>query len=297
MKKRRIEESELVLNADNSLYHIHLRSEHIAPWVILVGDPGRVEMISNYFDEMEFKTQNREFVTHTGRIGEKRITVLSSGIGTDNIDIVVNELDAAVNVDPLTRTAKVKSRSLNLIRLGTTGALHEDLPVDSMILSEYGLGLDGLMYYYDFHMNVDEKNLQNAINDHIKWHPDLSTPYVVRASPELLQAFGSEMTGGITATATGFYGPQGRSIRLGLDREDLNDKLSSFRSENHRITNFEMETSALYMLGRALGHRCCTCCVVLANRVRREYSVNYKLAVQKMTELVLDRICNSELPE
>lgn len=290
MKNGRIGESELVLNPDNSLYHLHLRAEHIAPKVLLVGDPGRVEMISNYFDQIEFKVENREFVTHTGRIGSTRITVLSTGIGTDNIDIVINELDAAINIDPETRTIRPVKKSLQLIRLGTTGGLHQNLPVDSMIISEYGLGFDGLLYYYNIFQSDEELELQGKINEAIAWNQNLSVPYIVKASESLLSLLGDQMAKGITATATGFYGPQGRAIRLALSRSDINEKLSAFEWKGHRITNFEMETSALYSLGKALGHECCTCCVVLANRVRKEYSVNYKMAVKKMAESVLEKI-------
>jgi uridine phosphorylase len=290
MEKKRIGESELVLNPDGSQYHIHLRAEHIAPTVLLVGDPGRVKIVSKYFDAIEFESENREFVCHTGKVGQTRLTVLSTGIGTDNIDIVVNELDAAINIDPDTRLVRDKIESLQLIRLGTTGALHPDLMTDTLLISEYAIGFDGLLYYYDHSQTNEEKILQREINEHLLWDDRLSVPYVVKASENIVNLLQEGMAKGITATATGFYGPQGRAIRLDLNRTDINEKMMSFNWEGHRITNFEMETSALYALGKGLGHECCTCCVILANRVRQEYSSNNKLAVKKMIETVLERL-------
>lgn len=293
MQRKRIAESELVLNPDGSQYHLHIRAEHIAPTVLLVGDPGRVGIVSRYFDDLEFESDNREFVCHTGRIGKQRVTVLSTGIGTDNIDIVINELDAAINVDPDTRLVREEIHSLDIIRLGTTGALHPDLETDSLLLSKYAIGFDGLIYYYS-HIQPEEcMELEKQISEHLMWDERLSNPYVAKASDKIMARLGKGMSTGITATATGFYGPQGRSIRLDLNRTDLNEKMMNFNWQGHRITNFEMETSALYALGSALGHQCCTCCVILANRVRQEYSSNSKLAVKSMIEKVLEKLCDS----
>ena len=287
MSIRRISESELVLNADKSVYHLHLRDEHVAPIVLMVGDPERVHIVSSYLDTIDFKIANREFVCHTGSLGSLRITVISTGIGTDNLDIVINELDAAVNIDPETRTIKSEKRQLQLIRLGTTGALHSDIDLDALIVSEYAIGFDGLMYYYDIEMTKEEQSLQADLIDHLKWHQKLSEPYLIQGCTPLIANIGKDMIHGITATTTGFYGPQGRAIRLGLRRTDINEKMMSFQKEDRRITNFEMETSGLYLLGRALGHQCCSISVVLANRANLVYSNNNALAVKNMIESVL----------
>ena len=285
-----IAESELILNPDGSVYHIHLLPEQLAENVIVVGDQGRVETISNHFDKIECKVQNREFVTHTGTFKGKRFTVLSTGIGTDNIDIVLNELDALVNIDLATRTIKPKKSSLNIVRIGTSGALQADIPVDGFVASSHGMGLDGLLNYYAGLDLCDEPTIANAFMKHTNWPKGLPYPYVVKASQKLLQLIGHDQIQGITATAPGFYGPQGRQLRLAPALPDLNEKLGSFSHENLRITNFEMETSALYGLGKLLGHECFTICAIVANRPARLYSRDYQKAINQLISLVLERL-------
>ncbi len=285
-----IAESELVLNPDGSVYHIKLQPEHIANDIIVVGDQGRVQRISSHFDHIECKIANREFVTHTGTYKGKRVTALSTGIGTDNIDIVINELDALVNIDLATRRHKTEHQSLNIVRLGTSGSLQEDIPVDSFVVSEYGLGFDGLLHFYDGTFDADEEALQKAFIDQLEWGNVLNTPYFVRSSNALMEKIGEGMMKGITATANGFYGPQGRVLRLPVKYQSLNEKLRDFSYNGHRITNFEMETSGLYGLGSMLGHNTCTVCAIIANRYKREYSKDYHVAVDELIDLVLDRL-------
>lgn len=285
-----IPESELVLNNDGSVYHLCLKAEHVADTVILVGDQGRVNQVSKHFEKIEHKLQNREFITHTGIYKNKRITVISTGIGPDNIDIAINELDAAVNIDLKNRRFKKEKRVLNIIRIGTSGALQKDIPVDSFVVSEFGLGLEGLVYYYDYKFDQKETDLTEKINTHLTWNPNLSKPYIVKGSTNLIEKIGKGMTKGITATASGFYGPQGRKLRLELDKPDINERLTSFEHKGHRVTNFEMETSALYGLGTLLGHNCCTCCAIIANRITQKYSGNHSLIVDNLIETVLKRI-------
>jgi uridine phosphorylase len=290
MSEDQMQSSELIINDDGSLYHIHLKEEHIADTVILVGDQGRVQEVSNHFERIEFKMSNREFITHTGFYKGKRLTVMSTGIGTDNIDIAISELDAAVNIDLEHRTYKAKRKSLNLVRIGTSGALQPDIPVGSFVISEYGLGLEGLIYYYNFEFSDAEATLTGAIQKHLNWNPKLADPYAVAASPELVALLSEGMVKGVTATASGFYGPQGRKLFLTPSIVDLGEKLSSFQYQKHRITNFEMETSALYALGKMMGHHCCTCCAIIANRSRKEYADDYKVIVNDLIQTVLDRL-------
>ena len=245
MQNNGLAESELILNTDGSVYHLHLKDEHIADTVIIVGDQRRVQEVSKYFDSVDFKVQNREFVTHTGMYKGKKVTALSTGIGTDNIDIVINELDAAVNIDATTRQPKPVKRNLSIVRIGTSGALQADIPVGSHVISEFGLGLDGLVYYYYYEFDKLEKELTDKINDHLKWNPDLARPYVTKGSERLIKILEKDMVKGITATATGFYGPQGRRLTLTPKDPGINDRLQSFSHERYRVTNFEMETSAL----------------------------------------------------
>lgn len=288
-----IPESELVLNKDGSVYHLKLKPEHIAENVIVVGDMQRVKKISRHFQKTEFKISHREFITHTGFYNGKRITVLSTGIGPDNIDIVLNELDAAVNIDLKKRKIKEKKKSLNIIRIGTSGALQENIPVDSFVVSRYGLGIDGLLNFYDFKHNKEEKEIENSFIKHTKWNLRLSKPYAVSGSEELIGKIGSGMLEGITVTAPGFYGPQGRILRIIPVMKNFNEKLTSFALKKNsplKITNFEMETSALYGLGRALGHNCCTVCAIIANRIIRQYSKNPQKSIDLLIETVLERI-------
>ncbi len=286
----KIKESELIISPDGSIYHLKLHPEDIAEDIIVVGDPGRVPEISAYFDKIEFKVMNRELCTHTGYYNGKRISVLSTGMGTDNIDIVINELDALVNIDLQKRELKKEHTSLNIIRLGTSGALQEDLPVDSFMMSEYGLGLDGMLHFYEKSKEVCDKDIANAFINHTNWSENLPKPYVVRGSDILMQKLGKGFSTGITATAPGFYGPQGRQLRLQLAYPDINEKIETFQYNGHRINNLEMETSALYGLGAMLGHQTLTICVLIANRVSKQFSTDYKKPVKKLVETILDRI-------
>ena len=290
MSRDKLLESELILNRDGSVYHLHLTETQLADTVILVGDQARVALVSRHFDKVEFCIHNREFITHTGIYKGKRMSAVSTGIGADNVDIVVNELDAAVNIDLSTRTLKKERKSLNLIRIGTSGSLQEDIPVGAFVISEYGLGLDGLLYYYKFELSEEERHLANLINSYLVWDPRLPLPYIVSSSTSLMQKLGSGMHKGITATATGFYGPQGRRLYLLPKIEDFGARLAGFDHDHHRITNFEMETSALFALGRMMDHQCSTCCAILANRVSGEHAENHKEIVDGLIETVLDRL-------
>lgn len=282
--------SELVLNDNNSIYHLNLHPYQIAKDIIVVGDPSRVETISNYFDSIEYKVSNREIVTHTGILNGKRLTVMSTGMGTDNIDIVINELDALVNIDLENRVLKTTHTSLNIIRLGTSGALQEDIPVDSFVISEFGLGMDGLMNYYDFEQTAEEIELLEQFYSQTNYSKTFAQPYFVKGSTDLFEKLKKDCITGITATACGFYGPQGRVLRIPLKETQLNEKLRDFSYNNYIITNFEMETSALYGLSRALGHNACTICAIIANRFSGTGSANYKLAVQKLIEQTLYKL-------
>lgn len=283
-------ESELILTPEKRVYHLNLKNENIANDVIVVGDPGRVAQISKFFSKIEFQTSRREFVTHTGIFNGKRITVLSTGIGTDNIDIVMNELDAAVNIDPEQRKLKPIRRQLNIYRLGTSGGLQPELKVNSLVSSTHGLGLDNLLNYYTDWKSINEDAISEAFIKHANWPPTLAYPYCVAANEELLKKFGGQTFIGITATAPGFYGPQGRQIRLKTSIPQLNELLGTFASGNLRITNFEMETSALYGLGKLLGHNCLTVCVIIANRVRKEFTSDYTKSVNQLIETSLNII-------
>jgi uridine phosphorylase len=283
-------ETELILTKEKRVYHINLKAEDIADDVIVVGDQHRVAQISKFFSKIEFKTEHREFVTHTGIYNGKRITVLSTGIGPDNIDIVMNELDAAVNINLETRELNPTQRSLNIIRLGTSGALQADIPVNGIVVSSHGLGLDGLLNFYDNWERVAERPISEAFIKHTNWLPNLPYPYCVKASDKLMSKFREGTHIGITATAPGFYGPQGRQIRLKAAMPDLNELLTAFKLGEQRITNFEMETSALYGLGRLLNHHCLTACVIIANRVRKEFTSDYAKSVEILIEESLQRL-------
>ena len=285
-----IPETELILNPNGSVYHLKLLPENIADNIIIVGDQGRVEAVSKFFDIIDFKIQNREFITHGGTFKGKRVMVLSSGIGTDNIDILVNELDAAVNIDLKTRIIKEQKRSLNIVRIGTSGALQQDIPVDSFVVSTHGLGFDGLMNYYLDLPSINDNEISEAFIKQTNWNNNLPYPYVVKGSDTLINKIGFDLIKGITATAPGFYGPQGRKLRLSPWVEDFNQQLTDFQFKENRITNFEMETSALYGLGSLLGHRTCTVCAIIANRVAKQYSKNYHVAVEQLIQLVLERL-------
>ncbi len=287
---QKIAPSELVLNSDNSVYHLKLHPHQIAEDIIVVGDPGRVETISSYFDTIEHKITNREIVTHTGTLNGKRLSVLSTGMGTDNIDIVLNELDALVNIDLENRCIKSEHKSLNIVRIGTSGSLQADIPVDSFVLSQYGLGLDGLMNYYNFLQTDEENQLLSEFYNQTNYQKIFAQPYFVKASDKLFNLFKEDCYYGITATASGFYGPQGRVLRIPLKEYSLNEKLNHFNYNGHRIVNFEMETSAIYGLSRALGHNACTVCAVVANRFTNEFSKDYKPVIKNLIELVLNKL-------
>lgn len=268
----RIAESELIINDRGAVYHLNCRPEEIASTIITVGDPGRVKEVSKYFDSIEFENEHREFITHTGYIGKKRLSCVSTGIGPDNIDIVLNELDALVNIDFKTRLVKEKLITLNIIRFGTSGSLQKEIPVDSFVASTHGLGLDNLMNFYRIENNEEEKQLIQSFSTHTQLNAGNIAPYIHMASVFLLKHFTQNYYQGITVTCPGFYGPQGRVLRLGLAYPLLIDNLTSFNFGNHRITNIEMETSAIYGLGRSLGHHCLSLNAIVANRISKEFS-------------------------
>jgi len=281
--------TDLILNQDGSIYHLNLLPEDIADTVITVGDPDRVSEISRYFDRIELKKGKREFITHTGYLGSKRVTVLSTGIGTDNIDIVLNELDALVNIDFKTRKLNNELKSLDIIRIGTSGAVQEDIPMDTILVSEYGLGLDSLMHYYVHEVSEDERLLQDAVRIHFHSLKDIS-PYISSADHGLLNKIGKGLIKGISLTAPGFYSPQGRQVRAKASFSDLFKLFCSFSSEGKRITNLEMETAGIYALSKALGHKAISINAILANRVNYQFSANPAKIIDGAIQLVLSRL-------
>lgn len=288
---RRFEESEFILNQDGSVFHLHLRPEQLAQKVILVGDPGRVSLVASHLTDLEMEVQSREFHSVTGMYQGKRITVVSTGIGCDNIDIVVNELDALVNIDFNSRTEKTEKTSLEIVRVGTCGGLQPYTPVGTFIISEKSIGFDGLLNFYAGRNEVCDLALEKAFTEHMHWNPLLCAPYVIEADPELTARIaGEDMIHGITIACGGFYGPQGRRLRIPLADPDQNAKVERFEYEGLRITNFEMESSALAGLSKLLGHRATTCCMVIANRVAKEANVGYKSTIDTLIKEVLDRI-------
>lgn len=278
--------SELIINQRGAIYHLDLRPDEIGDSIITVGDPGRVAIVSQEFDRIEVRREHREFVSHTGFIGQKRITVLSSGIGPDNIDIVLNELDALVNIDFETRSIKSELKSLNIIRLGTCGSLQGDIPVDSLVAGTHGLGLDNLLHFYRQETSEADQQLIQAFLTQTQLHSQ-SQPYICSAAASLLKNFVDGFHQGITVTCPGFYGPQGRILRLGLQHPELVNRLTDFQFGQHRIANFEMETSAIYGLGRLLGHRCISLNVVVANRIAKEFSKDGQAAVSGLIKKAL----------
>lgn len=285
-----IGDSELIITDKGSIYHIDLRPEQLADTIITVGDPDRVQHVSKYFDRIEHKAQHREFVSHTGWLGKKRITVVGTGIGPDNIDIVLNELDALANIDFESRLPKTETRSLTIIRMGTCGSLQADVPVDRLVISTHGIGLDNLLHYYDRRQTEDEEKLVLAFNEHTGLHNAVVAPYIAAGSHEVLAQFNEGYVKGITVTCPGFYGPQGRVLRGPVAFPQLIDKLSTFQHESHRITNFEMETSAIYGLGKLLGHRCMSINTVVANRVNKSFSADAGTAIDHMIRHSLEVI-------
>lgn len=285
--------SELIINDRGAIYHVNCRPEEIANTIITVGDPDRVKEVSKYFDRIEFRNQHREFVTHTGYLGNKRLSVTSTGIGPDNIDIVLNELDALVNIDMETRTIKENLTSLNIIRVGTSGSLQQEIPVDSFVASTHGLGLDNLLNFYKHDSNEEEKQLLQAFDTHTQLHQGISSPYITGAGVSLLKEFVNGFHQGITVTCPGFYGPQGRVLRMGLTHPQLIDRLTSFSFGNHRISNFEMETSAIYGMGKILGHHCLSLSAIVANRITKEFSKDGAAAVENLIKKTLETISDS----
>lgn len=287
---RRIEESELIINPDGSIFHLHLRPEDIADTIILVGDPGRVDTIASFFSKVEITAENREFKSITGTFNGKRISAISTGIGTDNIDIVVNELDALVNIDLKDRTEKSQKKKLKLVRLGTSGALQPDIPVDSFVLTGIAIGFDGLLNFYENRNKVSNLEMEKAFIEHTQWNPLCAKPYFVPSSPELIDLFKDFTINGVTISAPGFYGPQGRVLRLPLADQRLNEKIESFSYQGKRITNFEMESSAINGLSLLLGHYSLTICAIIANRIIKQASPNYKANVKRLIEQTLLRL-------
>lgn len=278
----RIAESELIINSRGAVYHLNLRPEELADTIITVGDPDRVGAVSKHFDQIEHQFQHREFITHTGRIGNKRMSVVSTGIGTDNIDIVLNELDALANIDFNTRTINPTLKSLTIVRFGTSGSLQAEIPVDSFVASTHGLGIDNLLNFYRHDNNEEEKYILREFITHTQLDSKTASPYIASAGTSVLKHFVEGYHQGITITSPGFYGPQGRVLRLGLSNPDLIDQFSTFRYGNHRISNFEMETSAIYGLGRLLGHHCLSLNAIVANRVKKEFSKDGGAAVEQL---------------
>lgn len=284
---QKIAESELIINQRGAIYHLNLRPEELADTVITVGDPGRVKEVSKHFDHIEHSFQHREFITHTGFIGKKRLSVISTGIGPDNIDIVLNELDALVNIDFQSRHIKENLTSLRIIRVGTSGALQGDIPVDGFVASTHGIGMDNLMHFYREKHNEEEKQILHSFVTQTQLHNHLSYPYIFGGSASLMKMFTKDVFHGITVTCPGFYGPQGRVLRLGLALPHLNDALTNFSFGQHRITNFEMETAAIYGLGTSLGHQCLSLSAIVANRVSRTFSKNGDAAVENLIQHTL----------
>lgn len=284
-----ISEADLVINPDGSIYHLNLLPEDLAETVITVGDLDRVPEVSKHFDSIEVKKGKREFITHTGYVGKKRVTVISTGIGTDNIDIVFNELDALANIDFATRTVKNQLTSLNIIRIGTSGAIQQDIPMGTVLASSHGLGFESLMQYYQQDLSTEEISLLADVNAHLGNLKGI-TPYLTAASDELLKQFAFDLPTGITATAPGFYAPQGRQVRAKTVIADFIGVLNSFKSGNNRITNLEMETAGIYGLAKALGHKALSINAILASRVKFEFSKKPNEIVEKAIVKILDRI-------
>ena len=293
MQKEPIAPSELIINPDGSIFHLHVKPEQLADKVILVGDPGRVPVVAAHFETTECDISSREFRTITGTYKGKRITVLSTGIGCDNIDIVVNELDALANIDFNTRLIKDELRQLELVRIGTCGGLQPNTPEGTFVASEISIGFDGLLNFYAERNEVSDLKLEEAFLKHMNWHGTqcIAHPYVVHANSELIDRIAADdMVRGITIACGGFFGPQGRQLRLPLADPNQNEKIEAFEFEGHRITNFEMESSAIAGLSLLMGHKAMTCCMVIANRLAQKANPNYKNSIDSLIKLVLDRI-------
>jgi len=286
----KIAESELIINPDGSIYHLNLLPEDIATTIITVGDPDRVNAVSKYFDTIDIKKAKREFITHTGTLRGKRISVISTGIGTDNIDIVFNELDALVNVDFNTRTIKEEFTALDIIRIGTSGSIQENVPNDSFVISEYAIGFDSLLHYYNCD-HILQKELTEAFIQQTNWSPKKSEPYIVKGSQKLIDQLASDETIlGFTGTNIGFYGPQSRKIRLDVQDDQLNEKLAAFQYQDKKITNLEMETSGMYGLASLLGHHTISMNAIIANRPLGEFSTTPKQTVDQLIQYTLGKL-------
>lgn len=284
-------ESELIINADGSVFHLHVKPEQLADKVILVGDPGRVALVASHFDSKECDIESREFKTITGQYKGKRISVVSTGIGCDNIDIVVNELDALANIDFQTREEKKEFRQLELVRIGTCGGLQPFTPVGTFICSQKSIGFDGLLNFYAGRNEVCDLAFEEAFKKHMNWSPLLGGPYVIDANAELIARINQgDMVNGVTIAAGGFFGPQGRELRIPLADPNQNEKVEAFEYNGYKITNFEMESSALAGLGRLMGHKAMTVCMVIANRLIKEANTGYKNSIDTLIKTVLDRI-------
>ncbi len=292
MAMKHFPESELIINQDGSAFHLHIRPEQLADKVILVGDPGRVDLVASFFDMREFDISSREFHTITGVYKGKRITVISHGIGTDNIDIVVNELDALSNIDFKTRYEKSEFRQLTMVRIGTSGGLQPHVPVGTFVISQKSIGFDGVLNFYAGRNAVCDLDFEEAFCQHVKWNPLWAKPYVIDADPDLVEQIGrGEMVRGVTISANGFYGPQGRELRLPLADKMLNKKIESFKyKDGHVVTNYEMESSALAGLAKLMGHKAMTVCMIIANRVAHNADSNYKDSIGDLIKTVLNRI-------
>ena len=285
-----IKESELILNPDGSIYHLNLKPEHIANTIIFVGDQDRVAKITTHFDSIEFETQKREFKTRTGHYNGKRISVISTGIGPDNIDIVLNELDALVNIDFKTRQVKEKLTSLNIIRIGTSGALQDNIPVDSFLLSTHALDINGMLHAYNID-SIRNTNIEDAFIQQTNWHANKANPIVIKGSEALKKVFESDkMQKGLTATAGGFYGPQGRVLRLAIQDSELNSKMDTFNYNGIKITNLEMETSAIYGLSKLLGHEAISLNAIIANRALGTFSKDSNIVIENLITYTLNKI-------
>jgi uridine phosphorylase len=288
-----IKHSELILNNDGSIFHLHLKPEHLSRDIILVGDPGRIDTIVSFFDKIDFSIQNREFKTVTGWYNGKKISVISTGIGTDNIDIVLNELDALANIDLQKREIKKEHTKLNIVRIGTSGGLQTYLPVNSFVVSQKAIGFDGMLNYYRNRENFSDLEFEKAFKLFTKWDNSLPTPYVIDASEQLISKFEDvDFIKGVTISAPGFYGPQGRVLRLPLAVPELNRQIEEFEFRGLKITNFEMECSAIYGLSRMLGHEALTICLIIANRVSLTANENYRDEMIRLIKKVLDRLTN-----
>jgi uridine phosphorylase len=285
-----IHSSELILNPDGSIYHLALQPEQVAHKIIVAGDPDRIATISAKFDSIECKVQNREFITHTGTFNGQRVTAMATGIGTDNIDIVLNELDALVNCNLQERTVKEQLTSLEIVRIGTCGSIQEHVPADQIVVSTHAIGLDGLMNFYDFEMDAEENKMFEEFKSQTEWRDRFNKPYLVKGSSDLIERIGKGFHRGVTMTANGFYAPQGRRLRLLPRHPEVNEDLRKFKFEGNMIVNYEMETSALYGLSKLMGHKACTVCAVVANRYANSFSDDYKPVMNKLIDDVLERL-------